>query len=77
MMKLLIYLYQNYVYTYIKKGEDMKVIVKNKLTFDTTQFDNVSNVAYDSETKIYTITYGTSQTASFSSDSYLIAIMFS
>ena len=55
----------------------MKVIVKNKLTFDTTQFENVSNVAYDSTTKIYTITYGTSQTASFSAVSYLVAIMFS
>lgn len=55
----------------------MKVVVKNKLTFNTTQYDNVSNIAYNSGTKIYTITYGSSQTASFSSDSYLIAIMFS
>lgn len=55
----------------------MKVVVKNKLTFDTTQYDNVSNIAYNAGTKIYTITYGSSQTASFSSDSYLLAIMFS
>lgn len=55
----------------------MKVIVKNKLTFDTIQYDNVSNIAYDTSTKIYTITYGSSQTASFSSDNYLVAVMFS
>ena len=55
----------------------MKVIVKNKLTFDTIQYDNVSNIAYDASTKIYTITYGSSQTASVSSDNYLVAIMFS
>lgn len=55
----------------------MKVVVKNKLTFDTQQIDDVSNIAYNSSTKIYTITYGSSQTASFSADSYLVAIMFS
>lgn len=55
----------------------MKVIVKNKNTFDTQQISDVSNIAYDASTKIYTITYGSSQTASFSSDSYLIAVMFS
>lgn len=55
----------------------MKVVVKNKNTFDTQQIDNVSNIAYDASTKIYTITYESSQTASFSADSYLVAIMFS
>ena len=55
----------------------MKVIVKNKLTFDTIQYEDVSNIAFDASTKIYTITYGSSQTASFSADSYLVAVMFS
>ena len=54
----------------------MTVIVKNKSTFTMTQYDNVSNLAYNSGTKIYTVTYGSSQTATFSADSYLVAIMF-
>lgn len=55
----------------------MKVIVKNKLTFDTSQYNDVSNIAYNASTKIYTITYGSGQTASFSSDDWLVAVMFS
>lgn len=55
----------------------MKVIVKNKLTFDTSQYNDVSNIAYNASTKIYTITYGSSQTTSFSSDDWLVAVMFS
>lgn len=55
----------------------MKVVVKNKITFDTTQYTNVTNIAYNASTKIYTITYESNQTASFSSDNYLVAIMFS
>lgn len=54
----------------------MVVVVKNKLTFTTTQYDNVSNIAYNSGTKVYTITFGNSQTATFSSDDWLVAIMF-
>lgn len=54
----------------------MKVIVKNKLTFETLEYTNVTNVAYNSSTKVYTITYGTNQTASFSGDDYLVAIVF-
>lgn len=54
----------------------MTVVVKNKNTFDTSEYKNVSNIAYNSGTKIYTITYGSSQTASFSSDDWLVAIMF-
>ena len=77
MMKLLIYSYQNWLYTYIKEGrKTMVVVVKNKLTFTTTQYDNVSNIAYNAGTKVYTITYGNDQTATFSSDDWLVAIMF-
>ena len=54
----------------------MVVVVKNKLTFTTTQYDNVSNIAYNAGTKVYTITFGSSQTATFSSDDWLVAIMF-
>lgn len=52
----------------------MTVIVKNKTTFDTVQYDNVSNIAYSAGT--YTITYGSAQTASVNASDWLIAIMF-
>lgn len=52
----------------------MTVIVKNKRTFDTAQYNNVTNIAYNAGT--YTVTYGTSQTASFNADDWLVAIMF-
>ena len=51
----------------------MAVIVKNKTTFDCVQYDKVSNIAYDSSTKIYTITNnGTNYT--YSSDNYFISV---
>lgn len=52
----------------------MTVIVKNKHTFTTTQYDNVSNLAYNAGT--YTVTYGNAQTASFSATDWLVSIVF-
>ena len=54
----------------------MSIILKNKNNFSIIQIDNVTNIAYNAGTKIYTITYGSSQTASFSADDWLVAIMF-
>lgn len=52
----------------------MIVIVKKKATFDTIQYNQVSNIAYDSGTKIYTITNnGTNY--SYSSDDYFISVL--
>lgn len=53
----------------------MKVIVKNKHTFETIEYKNVSNIAYDSTTKVYTITHS-GGTNAFSGNDYLVAIMF-
>ena len=53
----------------------MKVIRKHRTNFETAQFNNVTNIAYDAGTKIYTITYGSSQTSSFSADNYIIFIL--
>ena len=55
----------------------MIVIATNKTTMDVAQYNNVSNIAYNSGTKIYTITYGSSQTKTFSGDDWLIAVLFS
>lgn len=53
----------------------MTVIIKKKTTFDTTEFTNVTNIAYNTGTKVYSITQS-GTTYNFSSDDYLIAIMF-
>lgn len=51
----------------------MAVVVKNKHTFDCIQYNQVSNIAYNSGTKVYTITNnGTNYT--YSSDDYLICV---
>lgn len=51
----------------------MTIIVKNKTTFDTVQISNVTNIAYNTSTKIYTITAGS--TTTYSSDNYFISIL--
>lgn len=57
----------------IKGGFEMAVIVKNKTTFDCIQYDQVSNIAYNSTTRIYTITNnGTNIT--YSADDYFISV---
>lgn len=54
----------------------MTVIAKSKTTFDIAQYENVTNLAYDAATQIYTITYGNAQTVTFGATGWLIAIMF-
>ena len=52
----------------------MQVLVKSKTSFYTQQFDDVSDVAYNSVTHVITISYGESSTATFSAENYLIFI---
>lgn len=52
----------------------MQVIVRKKDTFDTVQYDRVSNIAFNSTTNIVTITYGESQTATYSTVNYFLFI---
>ena len=79
MKKLQTYFYLNsaFIYTKERKESTMIVIATNKTTMDVAQYNNVSNIAYNSGTKIYTITYGSSQTKTFSGDDWLIAVLFS
>ena len=55
------------------KGVNMSIILKNKNNFSIIQIDNVTNIAYNAGTKIYTITAGGSSTT-YSSDSYYLTI---
>ena len=66
-----------FIYTKERKESTMIVIATNKTTMDVAQYNNVSNIAYNAATKIYTITYGSNQTNTFSGDSWLIAVLFS
>ena len=52
----------------------MQAIVKSRTTFNCTQYDNVYKVEYDEETKNFTISYGNSQTATFTSNDYLLFV---
>lgn len=53
----------------------MTVIAMKKTDFTVTQYNNVTNIAYNATTKVYTITYG-SNTATFSGDNYVISVLF-
>ena len=66
-----------FIYTKERKESTMIVIATKKTTMDVAQYNNVSNIAYNSGTKIYTITYGNSQTKTFSGDDWFIAVLFS
>ena len=54
----------------------MKVVVIKKDSFSVAEFTNVSNIAYNSTTKIATITYGSAQTVTYDLDDYLISILW-
>ena len=53
----------------------MTVIVMKKGEFTTTQYNNVTNIAYNAGTKVYTLTYG-SNTATYSGVDYVISVLF-
>ena len=51
----------------------MNIIIKKKDSFDLIQLNGVSNIAYDSGSKIYTITHS-GGTSTFSSDNYYLSV---
>lgn len=52
----------------------MTVIIKSKTTFDIVQLDNVTNIAYNAGTKVYTITVSGGSTSTYSSDNYYLSV---
>lgn len=55
----------------------MKVIVQEAMSFRVAQYDNVSNIAYNKDTKIVTITYGSAQTVTYDlNNPYYISILW-
>ena len=68
----------NLLFTHTKERKEthMIVVVMSKTTLTATQYDNVSNIAYNSGTGTYTITYNTNQTKSWLAADYLISVLF-
>lgn len=54
----------------------MKVVIMKKDSFAVAEFTSVSNIAYNSEAKVVTITYGSSQTAAYDLSDYLISVLW-
>lgn len=52
----------------------MTVIIKSKTTFDIVQLNNVTNIAYNAGTKIYTITVSGGTSTTYSSDNYYMSV---
>lgn len=51
----------------------MRVIIKNKNTFDTIEYNNVSSISFANNT--YTIVHG-GQTNTFSAGTYLVSLLY-
>ena len=65
----------SFTHTKERKETHMIVVVMSKTTLTASQYDNVSNIAYNSGTGTYTITYG-NQTKTWSAADYLISVLF-
>ena len=55
----------------------MTVVAMRKDNFNVVQYSHVSRIDYDADTKIYTITYGNSQTVTVNGNNYVISVLFS
>lgn len=51
----------------------MKVIIKNKTTFNTVEYDNVTSISFANNT--YTIVHG-GQTSTYSANDYLVSLLY-
>lgn len=54
----------------------MTVILMHKKNFGVDQYNDVSNIAYNSATQTYTITYGSGNVTSYDGHNYTITILF-
>ena len=53
----------------------MTVIVKSMTSFDIIQINDVSNIAYDDATQIYTITTSGGVSTTYSGESYYVYLI--
>ena len=57
-----------------EEGCRLKVVIMSKVNFSVTYLENVTNIAYNSATDVYTVTAGSSTT--YSGASYNIQILW-
>lgn len=53
----------------------MKIILSNRNDMQIDQYENVSNIAYNALTQIYTITYGNNLTTSYDGHNWILTIL--
>lgn len=53
----------------------MWVVAKKRMGFETLEYIDIRNIAYDAETNTYTLTDSNSQTVTINGASYYIFIM--
>lgn len=51
----------------------MRVLIKNKTSFNTIEYDNVTSISFANNT--YTIVHG-GQTNTFSASNYLVSLLY-
>jgi len=54
----------------------MKIILSNRNDMQIDQYENVTSIAYDTSTHIYTITYGSpSSTTTYNGDDWILTVL--
>lgn len=53
----------------------MWVIAKKRFGFETSEYRDIRNIAYDPETNVYTLTDGNSATSTIDGNNYYVFIM--
>lgn len=53
----------------------MTVILMHKTNFGVDQYNGVTNIAYNTSTQIYTITYGSGTTTSYDGHNYTLSVL--
>ena len=54
----------------------MTIVIVNKTMFSSGTFTGVTNLAYDATNRQYTITRSDGSTASYSSDTYYVSLLW-
>ena len=63
-------------HNFIIGGEGMKVVVISKSTFQVVEYNNVTSIAYDASTLLYTFTLSGGSTQTASANLYNVQIVW-
>ena len=62
----------NFVLWYIKKGDNMNIVILARTSFNTIEYTGIKNIAFDGTT--YTITKADDSTVTYAKADYLISM---